>query len=177
MTIGSTQKADPRERSRTESLQFFSRHHATPLPRATSGVPAAWRLPTRRAIKLRRAGERPASRDEPQGRRSGTPIHQEGHRSSGRAMNPSGGDPRTRSPSPDQLRRWLGGTRQDPSSLHMFNNRRTEPKGHGRKLGFLLGYPTPPLRSARRASRKGGGACRDRTDDPLLAKQVLSQLS
>ena len=23
----------------------------------------------------------------------------------------------------------------------------------------------------------GGGACRDRTDDPLLAKQVLSQLS
>jgi len=24
---------------------------------------------------------------------------------------------------------------------------------------------------------KHGGACRDRTDDPLLAKQVLSQLS
>lgn len=24
---------------------------------------------------------------------------------------------------------------------------------------------------------QGGGACRDRTDDPLLAKQVLSQLS
>ena len=24
---------------------------------------------------------------------------------------------------------------------------------------------------------RGGGACRDRTDDPLLAKQVLSQLS
>ncbi len=24
---------------------------------------------------------------------------------------------------------------------------------------------------------KRGGACRDRTDDPLLAKQVLSQLS
>ena len=24
---------------------------------------------------------------------------------------------------------------------------------------------------------KDGGACRDRTDDPLLAKQVLSQLS
>ena len=31
----------------------------------------------------------------------------------------------------------------------------------------------PP--EARRA--KGGGAGRDRTDDPLLAKQVLSQLS
>ena len=25
--------------------------------------------------------------------------------------------------------------------------------------------------------RADGGACRDRTDDPLLAKQVLSQLS
>ena len=24
---------------------------------------------------------------------------------------------------------------------------------------------------------RSGGACRDRTDDPLLAKQVLSQLS
>ena len=24
---------------------------------------------------------------------------------------------------------------------------------------------------------RGGGGCRDRTDDPLLAKQVLSQLS
>ena len=28
-----------------------------------------------------------------------------------------------------------------------------------------------------RASGKSGGAYRDRTDDPLLAKQVLSQLS
>jgi len=26
-------------------------------------------------------------------------------------------------------------------------------------------------------SSPDGGACRDRTDDPLLAKQVLSQLS
>src|SRR5690606_34977923 len=26
-------------------------------------------------------------------------------------------------------------------------------------------------------TNKDGGACRDRTDDPLLAKQVLSQLS
>ena len=29
----------------------------------------------------------------------------------------------------------------------------------------------------RACSHAGGGACRDRTDDPLLAKQVLSQLS
>src|SRR3982751_5532582 len=29
----------------------------------------------------------------------------------------------------------------------------------------------------RRVRRPGGGASRDRTDDPLLAKQVLSQLS
>jgi hypothetical protein len=28
-----------------------------------------------------------------------------------------------------------------------------------------------------RRDRRGGGADRDRTDDPLLAKQVLSQLS
>jgi hypothetical protein len=31
--------------------------------------------------------------------------------------------------------------------------------------------------SAFHAVPKGGGAYRDRTDDPLLAKQVLSQLS
>jgi hypothetical protein len=31
--------------------------------------------------------------------------------------------------------------------------------------------------SVRRSERATGGAYRDRTDDPLLAKQVLSQLS
>ena len=31
--------------------------------------------------------------------------------------------------------------------------------------------------AAIRGSQETGGACRDRTDDPLLAKQVLSQLS
>ena len=41
--------------------------------------------------------------------------------------------------------------------------------------------PTSPLSGARSNHLSyrpiGGGACRDRTDDPLLAKQVLSQLS
>ena len=32
-------------------------------------------------------------------------------------------------------------------------------------------------KGAQRSNRRNGGACRDRTDDPLLAKQVLSQLS
>ena len=45
----------------------------------------------------------------------------------------------------------------------------------GRKLVFLR------MKSTRRQSsnqvRRNGGAGRDRTDDPLLAKQVLSQLS
>ncbi len=34
-----------------------------------------------------------------------------------------------------------------------------------------------PFRSLRPGRSKSGGAYRDRTDDPLLAKQVLSQLS
>ena len=45
--------------------------------------------------------------------------------------------------------------------------------------------PASPLSGARsnhlsyrpNVSMPDGGACRDRTDDPLLAKQVLSQLS
>ena len=46
--------------------------------------------------------------------------------------------------------------------------------------------PTSPLSGVRSnhlsyrpnvLSKLSGGACRDRTDDPLLAKQVLSQLS
>ena len=46
--------------------------------------------------------------------------------------------------------------------------------------------PTSPLSGVRSnhlsyrpnvLSQLSGGACRDRTDDPLLAKQVLSQLS
>ena len=46
--------------------------------------------------------------------------------------------------------------------------------------------PTSPLSGVRSnhlsyrpngVSLESGGACRDRTDDPLLAKQVLSQLS
>ena len=45
--------------------------------------------------------------------------------------------------------------------------------------------PASPLSGARsnhlsyrpNVSSPDGGACRDRTDDPLLAKQVLSQLS
>ena len=48
-------------------------------------------------------------------------------------------------------------------------------------LSSSLEYLDAPLRGTpqglgERASR-GGGAYRDRTDDPLLAKQVLSQLS
>ena len=48
----------------------------------------------------------------------------------------------------------------------------------------MAGYPTLAVLAARRISdansrprRRIGGAYRDRTDDPLLAKQVLSQLS
>ncbi len=52
-----------------------------------------------------------------------------------------------------------------------------------------LELPTSPLSGVRsnhlsyrpgrlfRYTAQYGGACRDRTDDPLLAKQVLSQLS
>jgi len=46
-------------------------------------------------------------------------------------------------------------------------------------IGFLKGRGSSALGSDRRnQGPKGlGGAYRDRTDDPLLAKQVLSQLS
>ena len=37
--------------------------------------------------------------------------------------------------------------------------------------------PLPPNECADRFGRERGGGERDRTDDPLLAKQVLSQLS
>ena len=48
----------------------------------------------------------------------------------------------------------------------------------GAEYAFVssLGYATRAGRS-RTASCVPGGAYRDRTDDPLLAKQVLSQLS
>ena len=53
---------------------------------------------------------------------------------------------------------------------------------------WLRSLPTPSLRqplfakrewlaTRSRVAAKRGGAYRDRTDDPLLAKQVLSQLS
>ena len=35
----------------------------------------------------------------------------------------------------------------------------------------------PDVRNLPTPASLDGGACRDRTDDPLLAKQVLSQLS
>ena len=60
----------------------------------------------------------------------------------------------------------------------------TPPKGKVVGLGGLE-PPASPLSGVRsnhlsyrpNVSRASGGACRDRTDDPLLAKQVLSQLS
>ena len=39
---------------------------------------------------------------------------------------------------------------------------------------FISGYA---LAASHRQAMENGGAYRDRTDDPLLAKQVLSQLS
>ncbi len=61
---------------------------------------------------------------------------------------------------------------------------------HSEMVGLgRLELPTSPLSGVRsnhlsyrpgktfRNKLKHGGACRDRTDDPLLAKQVLSQLS
>ena len=44
--------------------------------------------------------------------------------------------------------------------------------------GFSVESPHKDVRLSRRDPRNAsGGASRDRTDDPLLAKQVLSQLS
>ncbi len=58
---------------------------------------------------------------------------------------------------------------------------------HSELVGLgRLELPTSPLSGVRSnhlsyrpnvRSTQDGGACRDRTDDPLLAKQVLSQLS
>ena len=50
----------------------------------------------------------------------------------------------------------------------MIENRQTdEPKFEAANYCLSPGWRLPT----------NGGACRDRTDDPLLAKQVLSQLS
>tara|TARA_R100000935_G_scaffold56348_1_gene87742 strand:+ start:917 stop:1072 length:156 start_codon:yes stop_codon:yes gene_type:complete len=50
----------------------------------------------------------------------------------------------------------------------MIENRQTpEPKLEAANYCLSPGWRLPT----------NGGACRDRTDDPLLAKQVLSQLS
>jgi hypothetical protein len=40
-----------------------------------------------------------------------------------------------------------------------------------------VGFKSNPRVRYTSINRKTGGACRDRTDDPLLAKQMLSQLS
>ena len=54
------------------------------------------------------------------------------------------------------------------SLLPMFSKNRTPARGQVRKLVCALSF---------HGRVKAGGASRDRTDDPLLAKQVLSQLS
>src|SRR5690606_18138671 len=61
-------------------------------------------------------------------------------------------------------KRWFGGS------------------GRTRTTGLTLirGALYPPELQTQKSiatGRQRGGACRDRTDDPLLAKQVLSQLS
>jgi hypothetical protein len=64
----------------------------------------------------------------------------------------------------------------DISSLHNFIQN-TQPSGQSptsRKLGSLNDvFASRPATN----SKNPGGGGRDRTDDPLLAKQVLSQLS
>ena len=119
MTIRSAPK-EPTERD--GHARFILESHANPGS-ACNAIPdpAAWLQPAHRPLAERRPAKRPASRDEPQGRRSGTPIHREGAVRSSRAMNPPGGDPRTEPRSASRLRTIL----QDPSSLHLFKNRQT----------------------------------------------------
>ena len=53
-----------------------------------------------------------------------------------------------------------------------------KPEAKGANAACLwFQMPPAPVASAVRAAQNVGGAGRDRTDDPLLAKQVLSQLS
>ena len=48
------------------------------------------------------------------------------------------------------------------------SNVRNRTTGCTARVDLVIGFPVEGA---------FGGACRDRTDDPLLAKQVLSQLS
>ena len=75
MTIRSTPK-EPTERD--GHARFILESHANPGS-ACNAIPdpAAWLQPAHRPLAERRPAKRPASRDEPQGRRSGTPIHKD----------------------------------------------------------------------------------------------------
>ena len=120
---------------------------------------------TRQARSLR-----PASRDLSDGARSGN-------------TNPQGRTKRT-----EVRKAWRPSVRHAELALAsgqnllftMYQNRQTTKSN---AIGFFykddMIFRKPPSASERdNAHQEGyGGACRDRTDDPLLAKQVLSQLS
>ena len=73
--------------------------------------------------------------------------------------------------------------RSHPDKIFSLRCIRTGKRQSRMQLGFSTRmtwiFRKPPSASERDNARQEGygGACRDRTDDPLLAKQVLSQLS
>ena len=92
---------------------------------------------------------------------------------SSRAMNPPGGDPRTEPHPP------LGSHDPSGSVFSSLVQEQADIRSDDQSCNlasFFLDNPSNhPHHST--AQNGSGGACRDRTDDPLLAKQVLSQLS
>ena len=193
-----------RETERGQLGRLSSSDTANIGPRATGGRRPAAASSQFLEPWSPRTGERPASRDGSRQRRSGTLIGDNKARTAklpgmARTVDPAGDEPPGSPPRTEPNTRLAAAL--DPSGP-VFSSRcvRTgepDPVGSGRKALSSSWIPvsTASARPSRRCasgiphSRRmrrvralartmgNGGACRDRTDDPLLAKQVLSQLS
>jgi hypothetical protein len=140
-----------------------------------SHLPAAFRSVPRPSSPLgaKASTERPSHTHSPPPARRIHPRHQTGT-SERFVSNRTAAPPRTLTPH-GLSAAWVN-TRYHQLFFTMRNNIRN-PRQPVRAIRAVFWKPaTPPLRTAR-GSRTSPGGDRIRTDDPLLAKQVLYQLS
>ena len=171
MTIRSTPK-EPTERD--GHARFILESHANPGS-ACNAIPdpAAWLQPAHRPLAERRPAKDQLPETNPKGGGQAHPSMQ------GRRSIQSGDEPSWRRPS-DRTTLRLSAS-HDPSGS-VFSSLvqeqadiRSDDQSCNLASFFLDNPSNHPHHST--AQNGSGGACRDRTDDPLLAKQVLSQLS